>query len=90
MGRLTTVAGTLDGFRIAEHDVDNRREGDVLGRGQWGSRSSLRYLRVLRDEGIVAAARTAAHAYMDAHPDGTPALRAYVDDLAGDDLMEVS
>ncbi|OFT26976.1 ATP-dependent DNA helicase RecG [Brevibacterium sp. HMSC08F02] len=90
VGRLSTVAGTLDGFRIAEHDVDNRREGDVLGRGQWGSRSSLRYLRVLRDEGIVAAARTAAHAYMDAHPDGTPELRAYVDDLAGDDLMEVS
>lgn len=88
--RLATVAGTLDGFRIAEHDVDNRREGDVLGRSQWGSRSSLRYLRVLRDEGIVAAARTAAHAYMDSHPEGTPQLRAYVADIIDDDLMEVS
>lgn len=58
--RLNAVANTLDGFELARIDLEQRREGDVLGVSQSGSRSHLRLLRVLRDEEIILAARTAA------------------------------
>ena len=58
--RLTAVANTLDGFELARIDLEQRREGDVLGVSQSGSRSHLKLLRVLRDEEIILAARTAA------------------------------
>src|SRR5699024_7681925 len=45
--RLDAVAGSRDGFRLAEVDLAQRREGDVLGAAQSGVRSSLRLLRVL-------------------------------------------
>lgn len=48
--RLDAVAGTLDGFELSRIDLEQRREGDVLGASQSGSRSHLRLLRVLRDE----------------------------------------
>ena len=58
--RLSAVANTLDGFELARIDLDQRREGDVLGVSQSGSRSHLKLLRVLRDEEIILAARKAA------------------------------
>ena len=58
--RLTAVANTLDGFELARIDLEQRREGDVLGVSQSGSRSHLKLLRVLRDEEIILAARSAA------------------------------
>ena len=58
--RLTAVANTLDGFELARIDLDQRREGDVLGVSQSGSRSHLKLLRVLRDEEIILSARKAA------------------------------
>jgi ATP-dependent DNA helicase RecG len=58
--RLTAVANTLDGFELARIDLDQRREGDVLGVSQSGSRSHLKLLRVLRDEEIIVQARKAA------------------------------
>ncbi|MYM18637.1 DEAD/DEAH box helicase [Brevibacterium sp. 5221] len=93
--RLATVAGTLDGFALADYDVEQRREGDVLGRSQWGARTSLRYLSVIRDEPIVLAARTAAHRLVDEDPelDRHRALRAYIDRLLvrdDSDWMETS
>lgn len=96
--RLQRVASTLDGFALADFDVESRREGDVLGKSQSGSRTSLRYLSVLRDEPIVLAARTAAHAYVDTDPhlSAIPALRAYIDrllvsdDFEGSDWMETA
>ena len=48
--RLDAVAGTTDGFELSRVDLEQRREGDVLGRSQSGYRSSLQNLRVLRDE----------------------------------------
>jgi ATP-dependent DNA helicase RecG len=60
MARLTAVAGTLDGFELSRIDLDQRREGDVLGRAQSGTKSHLRLLRVLRDEDLIEQARTAA------------------------------
>ena len=58
--RLTAVANTLDGFELARIDLEQRREGDVLGVSQSGSRSHLKLLRVLRDEEIILTARSAA------------------------------
>ena len=40
--RLDAVAGTTDGFELSRVDLEQRREGDVLGRSQSGFRSSLR------------------------------------------------
>jgi ATP-dependent DNA helicase RecG len=58
--RLEAVAGTVDGFELSRIDLEQRREGDVLGASQSGTRSHLRLLRVLRDEELIEKARTAA------------------------------
>ena len=58
--RLAAVAGTRDGFALAEVDLEQRREGDVLGSSQSGRRSSLRLLRVLDDGDLIAHARDLA------------------------------
>ncbi|WP_349827562.1 ATP-dependent DNA helicase RecG [Brevibacterium litoralis] len=85
--RLQVVAGTLDGFRLAEYDTTTRREGDVLGRHQAGGRSTLRYLSVLEDEGLIGTARDLATEWVDHDPDLTthPALRDYVQTLIVDE-----
>jgi ATP-dependent DNA helicase RecG len=58
--RVEAVAATLDGFALAEVDLELRGEGDVLGDAQSGARSSLRLLRVVKDADIIAEARIAA------------------------------
>ncbi len=63
--RLEAVAGTTDGFELSRVDLEQRREGDVLGRSQSGFRSTLQNLRVLRDEETILAARAAAEALLD-------------------------
>jgi ATP-dependent DNA helicase RecG len=67
--RLDAVARTTDGFELSRVDLEQRREGDVLGRSQSGFRSTLQNLRVLRDEDTIVAARAAAEALLDADPD---------------------
>ncbi len=58
--RLTILAETLDGFRLAEADLEQRREGDILGSAQSGRASSLRLLRVIADAEIIERARADA------------------------------
>ncbi|MFP5282708.1 MAG: ATP-dependent DNA helicase RecG [Actinomycetes bacterium] len=58
--RLDAVAATRDGFALAEVDLEQRREGDVLGASQAGTRSSLRLLRVLDDATLISEARARA------------------------------
>lgn len=58
--RLDAVASTTDGFELSRIDLEQRREGDVLGTSQSGSRSHLRLLRVLRDEALIEVAREEA------------------------------
>ncbi len=60
LDRLDAVAATTDGFELARLDVEQRREGDVLGTAQSGRRSQLRLLSLLRDEDLIAAAREEA------------------------------
>jgi ATP-dependent DNA helicase RecG len=58
--RVEAVAATLDGFELAEVDLELRGEGDVLGDAQSGARSSLRLLRVVKDADLIALAREEA------------------------------
>jgi ATP-dependent DNA helicase RecG len=76
--RLADVAGTVDGFRLAEIDLEQRREGDVLGAAQAGRKKSLKLLSVLRDRDLIVTARTEATDLVDADPElaGYPALAA--------------
>ncbi len=64
--RLDAVAATLDGFELSRIDLEQRREGDVLGANQSGTRSHLRLLRVLRDEELIDLARADAQTLIDA------------------------
>ncbi|OII27668.1 ATP-dependent DNA helicase RecG [Frigoribacterium sp. MCBA15_019] len=66
--RVDAVAATLDGFELAQVDLDLRREGDVLGNLQSGGRSSLRLLRVARDGDLIGLAREHAAEVLDADP----------------------
>ncbi len=78
--RLDAVAGTLDGFVLSRIDLVQRREGDVLGTAQAGRKSSLRLLRLLEDEELIAQARAEASALVAADPALTdaPGLAAAV------------
>ncbi|MBW8798535.1 MAG: DEAD/DEAH box helicase [Streptomyces sp.] len=81
--RLTAVASTLDGFELSRIDLEQRREGDVLGQAQSGARSSLRVLAVIEDEEIIAEAREEATALVARDPELTylPGLRTALDAL---------
>jgi ATP-dependent DNA helicase RecG len=67
--RLHAVAATRDGFALARVDLEQRREGDVLGAAQSGRRSSLRLLSVIHDENVILAAREAASLYVADDPE---------------------
>lgn len=71
--RLAAVASTRDGFALAAVDLEQRREGDVLGADQSGARSSLRHLRVLEDEDLITYARDLAAACLAKDPELTDA-----------------
>ncbi|MGC9536471.1 helicase-related protein [Streptomyces sp. UG1] len=81
--RLNAVAATLDGFELSRIDLEQRREGDVLGQAQSGARSSLRVLAVIEDEEIIAEAREEAASVVAADPELTqlPGLRTALDAL---------
>ena len=66
--RVEAVASTLDGFELAQKDLELRREGDVLGENQSGGRSGLVLVRVTVDGPVIEAARTHAQAVLDADP----------------------
>jgi len=66
--RVEAVASTLDGFELAQKDLELRREGDVLGSTQSGGRSSLRLLRVARDGELITDARELAAGILSSDP----------------------
>jgi ATP-dependent DNA helicase RecG len=83
--RLDAVAATRDGFALAEVDLEQRREGDVLGASQSGNRSSLKLLRVLKDSDLIAQARSLAEQCIARDPElGEPALADIVTDMEMD------
>ncbi len=81
--RLDAVAGTTDGFELSRVDLEQRREGDVLGASQSGFRSSLVTLRVLRDEKTIVRAREAADELLAQEADlaAYPGLASAVADI---------
>jgi ATP-dependent DNA helicase RecG len=66
--RVEAVAATLDGFELANIDLELRREGNVLGSRQSGGRSSLRLLRVATDGELISEARVAAEETLEGDP----------------------
>src|SRR6478735_261228 len=83
--RVEAVASTLDGFALAEIDLELRGEGDVLGDAQSGARSSLRLLRVVKDADVIAEARIAAEQVLEADPalERNPGLAAALEHSVG-------
>ncbi len=70
MERLLAVAGTRDGFELSRIDLEQRREGNVLGIEQSGGRgrAGLKLLSVLRDEDVITRARAAATSHLATDP----------------------
>jgi len=85
--RVEAVAATLDGFALAEIDVELRGEGDVLGARQSGVRSSLKLLRVVKDAELIVRAREIAEGILAEDPDlgAHPGLRQAIDRRLSED-----
>ena len=66
--RLKAVASTLDGFELADLDLLERREGDVLGLSQSGLPITLRLLSLAEHRELIEEARSFAESVYDADP----------------------
>jgi ATP-dependent DNA helicase RecG len=67
--RLKAVAGTLDGFMLADLDLQERREGDVLGLNQSGRPITLRFLSLAEHLDVILEARELCEAIYAVRPD---------------------
>ncbi|HVV09766.1 ATP-dependent DNA helicase RecG [Amycolatopsis sp.] len=88
--RLAAVESTTDGFELSRLDLELRREGDILGAAQSGKRSGLKLLSLLRDEDMIAEARTRAQEVVEGDPslDEHPGLRQMVASVVDDERAE--
>ncbi|WP_284305894.1 ATP-dependent DNA helicase RecG [Mobilicoccus caccae] len=88
--RVRAVAELTDGFALADIDLAERREGDILGARQSGGRSTLRVLRLSHDAQIIDSARADAAALLDEDPslDGHARLRDMVLRMVDDEAAE--
>ena len=88
--RLDAVASTTDGFKLSEIDLEQRREGDVLGASQSGRHSHLRLLSLLRDAKLITDARAEAIDLIAGDPTlgRHPALAASVAALVDEERAE--
>jgi len=66
--RLRAMTKTVDGFRIADADLEIRGPGDFLGTKQSGHLPELRIADLLRDVLLVAVARNVARGEIDEDP----------------------
>lgn len=81
--RLEAVAGTLDGFALADLDLRERGEGDVLGRNQSGWRGGLKLLSLTDHGEVIEAARAWCDQAWKANPGdrGLASLAAQFTDI---------
>ncbi|KAA2253557.1 ATP-dependent DNA helicase RecG [Solihabitans fulvus] len=88
--RLDAVASTLDGFELAQLDLELRREGDILGAAQSGKKSALKMLSLLRDTELIEEARVEAQRVVAEDPDlaAHPGLAGMVGDLVDEERAE--
>ncbi|MCZ6662921.1 MAG: helicase-related protein, partial [Actinobacteria bacterium] len=86
-GRLAAMAGTNDGFRLAEEDLRIRGQGTVFGTRQSGVKD-LRLADILEDFDTLVAARRDAFGMVDDDPQlsGHPELAAEVRAMLGDSV----
>ena len=66
-GRLAAFAATSDGFRIAELDLEERRQGDLLGQRQSGD-ADIRVARFPDDNDLLTVAREMAQEVLAQDP----------------------
>ena len=88
--RLDAVASTLDGFELSRIDLEQRREGDVLGTSQSGGKSGLRMLQVVRDEDLIAVARDLSWSMLqkDVELKQNPSLLKRINEILSDEKSE--
>ena len=88
--RLDAVASTTDGFELSRLDLEQRREGDVLGAAQSGRSATLRLLTITQDEELIGRAREEATALVEADPElaAHPVLAQTLEERLGDDRAE--
>ena len=67
--RIKAVASTLDGFALADLDLKERREGDVLGLNQSGRTINLRFLSLADHLGVIVDARACCETFYEQRPD---------------------
>ncbi len=82
--RVEAVAETVDGFELAELDLQIRREGDILGTAQSGGRSTLRLLRVTEHGELIERTRVLAAELLQRDPrlEQAPLIAAWLEDEA--------
>ncbi|MGE2690659.1 ATP-dependent DNA helicase RecG [Mycolicibacterium pulveris] len=85
--RLKAVASTLDGFELADLDLKERREGDVLGHTQSGRAITLRFLSLSEHLEIILAARKFCAAMYQQDP-ADPGLAMLAAPFADTDRVE--
>ena len=81
--RLRALAGTADGFALAEIDLELRGEGELVGTRQHGL-AQFKFAELPRDAELLERARAHAERIADADPDLDLAEHALLSDaLAG-------
>lgn len=85
--RLKAVAGTLDGFVLADLDLQERREGDVLGHSQSGRPGTLRFLSLAEHLDVIVAARQLCDSIYPVDADD-PGMAALAGQFAGRDRID--
>jgi ATP-dependent DNA helicase RecG len=69
--RLQAVAATLDGFVLADLDLEERREGDVLGYSQSGRPITLKFLSLGHHREVIEAARALCESFYLEDPENS-------------------
>ena len=85
--RLKAVASTLDGFELADLDLKERREGDVLGLSQSGRAITLRFLSLSDHLDIILSARAFCESFYEGAPND-PGLAALAAPFIDTDRVE--
>ena len=85
--RLKAVAGTLDGFALADLDLQERREGDVLGLNQSGRAITLTFLSLAEHLEVIVAARQLCESVYAADP-ADPGMALLAGPFTGDDRID--
>ncbi|MDP2166938.1 MAG: ATP-dependent DNA helicase RecG [Thermodesulfovibrionales bacterium] len=80
--RLDVMSRTSDGFEVAEEDLSIRGQGELMGVKQSGM-PDLRVADILRDAGLLEAARKEAFNLFDKDPrlEGFPELRSCLENF---------